>query len=1317
MGSPTREALRQVLGELRHEELWALKQGLEETPLQEGSEPLPRERLWGAEPAALADLLLNRCGERGSLRVAVRALRTMGRGDLAERLMDTPGAGANFVDYHREQLIKQVSSLICIRNLLYKKALDREQYESILAETSDKGRMRKLFELVSSWDMWRKDQLYQALKATNSCVIEELEGKLGILQVAPSGEEEEEEEKEEDPGTRYKNMLQKGEHFVDRHQEQLIQQVSSVDTVLGQLCECALSTEQYQSIMVAKTTRDRMQKLYELVPSWDTHYKDLFYKVLKETNQDLIEHLEGEHTVEKYRKMLIAKTRKVDRVLGLLSVAVLDIEQYQSIMAEKTDRGRMEKLFDLVPQWKNTRYKDELLWAIKATQFLNCSDITVHPAELFIDWNREELIQRVSSMDTVLDLLYQDGLPTEQYESIMAEKTDQERLCRLYQLVPNWDIWSKVRLYYTLKATNRFFTEELKGSCTIRQWPKVPTSRIKVLSKKHFVDQHKEQLIQQVSSVDKVLGLLSIDVLSPDEYQFIMAEGTDRERMQKLYKMVLRWNTVSKDQLYWALKKTNQNLITELQGTSKPSELSGSSLSQDTLVAGGKHIVEEYQWKLIASTHAVEKVVALLSADVLNPEQYWSIMASRSDQEKMYKLYELVPLWDTRHKDELFWAVKAAGPFLRRRCDLSELLDLYPWEGNEDQTREFFLDWNREELIQRVSSVDTVMDLLYQDVLDPAQYHSIMAEGTDQERMRRLYALVPRWDTRSKDRLYWALKATNRFLFPDLKESTFSLSWLYSSTASASGKHFIDEYQEQLLHRVSSVDDVLHLLSRQGLDPAQLQSIQAERNNQERLRKLFKLVPTWDTEQQHRLYSIFWDTNPFLMEDLQAFPEGRFEHFIRRHQEELIQRVSLLAGALGLLSMDVLHPEQYQSIMAEGSDQDRMRKLYELVPTWGTMGKDQLYWALKQTNQDLITELLGSWTGSSHSSILNPQDEMMFLLPLFLKGSSVSQGSEQRTSVLETFHSASLVSSPLSGLIHPDEWDSPAGTSWLPCPHISPGDKSKGEEAHVETWGQESCNLCAGEEEATPEEIKPEAMQGAAGDLETYRVHLSHSGLFCCSETKLWFKVRAEVTITYKYNSWRQCLADVDQQRWMVAGPLFSIQVETPGAVAAIYLPHFLCLGGGQIDRTQVQIAHFIDGGMTLEKPTRVGSSHAMLENPSFSVFGVLWNWLLSKMVPRIHALVLLYWAQIAPQTTLNLYLIPKDTSIVQGIDKCEKEHSSIKLHKPSQTRKPLHIGSHYAVSSPFGLEITPEWSSDVKRQEADRNICRKPWMSCRRMI
>lgn len=113
--------------------------------------------------------------------------------------------------------------------------------------------------------------------------------------------------------------------------------------------------------------------------------------------------------------------------------------------------------------------------------------------------------------------------------------------------------------------------------------------------------------------------------------------------------------------------------------------------------------------------------------------------------------------------------------------------------------------------------------------------------------------------------------------------------------------------------------------------------------------------------------------------------------------------------------------------------------------------------------------------------------------------------------------------------------------------------------------------------------------------------------------------------------------------------PLLQPQI-AGGAASNCTAVHFWAspLTGGQIDRTQVQIAHFIDGGMTLEKPTRVGSSHAMLENPSFSVFGVLWNWLLSKMVPRIHALVLLYWAQIAPQTTLNLYLIPKDTSIVQ---------------------------------------------------------------------
>ena len=38
----------------------------------------------------------------------------------------------------------------------------------------------------------------------------------------------------------------------------------------------------------------------------------------------------------------------------------------------------------------------------------------------------------------------------------------------------------------------------------------------------------------------------------------------------------------------------------------------------------------------------------------------------------------------------------------------------------------------------------------------------------------------------------------------------------------------------------------------------------------------------------------------------------------------------------------------------------------------------------------------------------------------------------------------------------------------------------------------------------------------------------------------------------------------VPQHSWMVAGPLFNIKAE-PGAVAAVYIPHFVDLQGKQV--------------------------------------------------------------------------------------------------------------------------------------------------------
>lgn len=52
------------------------------------------------------------------------------------------------------------------------------------------------------------------------------------------------------------------------------------------------------------------------------------------------------------------------------------------------------------------------------------------------------------------------------------------------------------------------------------------------------------------------------------------------------------------------------------------------------------------------------------------------------------------------------------------------------------------------------------------------------------------------------------------------------------------------------------------------------------------------------------------------------------------------------------------------------------------------------------------------------------------------------------------------------------------------------------------------------------------------------------------------------MTIEIEFCAWDQFLdKTVPQNSWMVAGPLFDIKAE-PGAVEAVYLPHFIALQG-----------------------------------------------------------------------------------------------------------------------------------------------------------
>ncbi|NXA56510.1 CARD8 protein, partial [Nothocercus julius] len=203
------------------------------------------------------------------------------------------------------------------------------------------------------------------------------------------------------------------------------------------------------------------------------------------------------------------------------------------------------------------------------------------------------------------------------------------------------------------------------------------------------------------------------------------------------------------------------------------------------------------------------------------------------------------------------------------------------------------------------------------------------------------------------------------------------------------------------------------------------------------------------------------------------------------------------------------------------------------------------------------------------------------------------------------------------------------------------------------------------------------------------RAHLPGAGSFQCSVTGLGFEVSSAVTISYNYGSWNDHLGASAQEECVIAGPLFSIRAQ-PGAVRAVHLPHFVCLAE-DADVRECRIAHFKAGSMTLEQPTKLTAFYAVLENPSFSLLGVVWRRLRSTLISLpMHSLVLIFQQLRAANTTLHLYLIPDDNSVKQAIEKQEMTWDSKLIPKPSPLN-PLFFGCTYQVSSTSHVEITPE--------------------------
>ncbi|XP_050988174.1 apoptosis-associated speck-like protein containing a CARD isoform X1 [Labeo rohita] len=147
----------------------------------------------------LTTLMVNTFTETGAVPVTVQILKAIGFHEQANELTQNAGQSAplvpspapsnnhqsstappheHFIDRHRIELIKRVNNVNAILDeLLQMNVITDENYSAICAEKTSQEKMRKLLMgPIKSAGIKGKDSLYKALKDTERCLIEDLEG-------------------------------------------------------------------------------------------------------------------------------------------------------------------------------------------------------------------------------------------------------------------------------------------------------------------------------------------------------------------------------------------------------------------------------------------------------------------------------------------------------------------------------------------------------------------------------------------------------------------------------------------------------------------------------------------------------------------------------------------------------------------------------------------------------------------------------------------------------------------------------------------------------------------------------------------------------------------------------------------------------------------------------------------------------------------------------------------------------------------------------------------------------------------------------------
>ncbi|XP_075175951.1 apoptosis-associated speck-like protein containing a CARD [Anomaloglossus baeobatrachus] len=215
MGKTVRDVLLQALENLEKKSFKKFKNKLNDWDIEEGYNKIPRGKLEDADPEDVADLIRRHYKDSYGIKVTLAVLEAINENQEAEELQKalqavndctttgadqgatsrapiqetspeaTPGGERktrgslyleHFVDRHRTQLIQRMSPVApVLDDLLQKKLISQEQYDTVRSKTTHQEQMRELYQYVRSFGNEDKNKLLQSLKKHNGPLIKNLE--------------------------------------------------------------------------------------------------------------------------------------------------------------------------------------------------------------------------------------------------------------------------------------------------------------------------------------------------------------------------------------------------------------------------------------------------------------------------------------------------------------------------------------------------------------------------------------------------------------------------------------------------------------------------------------------------------------------------------------------------------------------------------------------------------------------------------------------------------------------------------------------------------------------------------------------------------------------------------------------------------------------------------------------------------------------------------------------------------------------------------------------------------------------------------------